>query len=566
MKFPSGERYNEAVQNTQVYFSDPAITQGRVQTDAMGLPDVLSGGFAFTYKFRGPSGDMAVRCFHREIPDLFERYRAISAFLNSIKSRFFVDFVFSEKGIKVEGAFLPVVRMQWVEGETLLGYVDRHRFQPNSLANLRTQVLAFADEADSYGYAHGDVQHRNLMVTATGALRLVDYDGMYVPALKHLKAADGGQPNFQPPSRSARDYGPRMDRFPLAVIDFSLEALQAMPKLFDEFHQGENLILSQRDFTNPGASPILNRIARLPGMTAKVAAFSRLCRLAVNEMPKLRDFRANQSKDFFDIFDRPAQVEPRSQSYQSTFVVVDGMNFSSATGHVGSQVELVGRVMSTKALPSGDLLSMRFGMRYTDTPAVVIPLSIFRAWSGSTKLEAQPWISARGVLQQHRSGRHSTIQVMVKDTSYLELLVSKEEADFRLGRIMRSVSVAAPRSPHPPTPAQSVSTEKHWRITRSNPNSNATWIDDQVRSRSQNQVAGQAVPAPARTSTNPASVKNTASSVPLAASVKQQPSAEQPWVANAIPPIVVGAPLSIPSSTPPQSKNLFSILAKLIWR
>ena len=164
MKFPSADRYNEAVQNPAVYFAAPELKRRQVQTDALGLPEVLSGGFAYTYRFAGAAGDLAVRCFHREIPELFERYRAISTFLNALGSRFFVDFAFSERGVQIDGAHLPVVTMRWVEGETLLGFVSRQRSQKTALDHLRSQLLAFAEEAEAKGYAHGDIQHRNLMV------------------------------------------------------------------------------------------------------------------------------------------------------------------------------------------------------------------------------------------------------------------------------------------------------------------------------------------------------------------------------------------------------------------
>ncbi len=232
MKFPTADRYSEAVQNPTVYFIDAEVKRRQVQTDALGLPEVLSGGFAFTYRFTGRGNDIAVRCFHREIPELFERYQAISAFLASIRSRFFVDFAFAEHGLRVDGTVLPVVRMHWIEGETLLGYVLRRRSDRGALEHLREQLLGFAREAESHGYAHGDIQHRNLMVRADGALKLVDYDGMYVPPLRHLRAADAGHPHFQLPSRAATDYGPRMDRFPLAVIDLSSGSAAGSPGAF----------------------------------------------------------------------------------------------------------------------------------------------------------------------------------------------------------------------------------------------------------------------------------------------------------------------------------------------
>ena len=451
MKFPSADRYNEAVQNPAVYFLDSDIRRRHVQTDALGLPEVLSGGFAFTYRFAGTDGDIAVRCFHREIPELLERYKAIGAFLARLHSRFFVDFAFVGRGVRLDGSKLPIVRMQWVEGETLLGYVARRRADAHALGRLREQILAFAEEGERSGYAHGDVQHRNFMVTPRGELKLVDYDGMYVPALRHLRAADSGHPHFQPPARTAADFGPRMDRFPLAVLDLSMEALQEAPGLFDKFHRGENLILSRDDFVDPTNSPALAAMARIPRLAPRVAAFSDLCGLPVREMVPLREFRAMSGSAAVVASFHRSPTGP--QTYTSPFDVVDGMDYAAACRFVGRPVELVGRVGQVKTDPARACVLLRFGARYAGTPAVLVPLDAFLDWEGKDEIGSRPWISAIGVLQTHRSGRHSSVQLLVKETSDIEVLTGREEAEFRLGRASRAAPASpAPKAAVPPAP------------------------------------------------------------------------------------------------------------------
>jgi hypothetical protein len=465
MKFPSADRYNEAVQNPAVYFLDADVQRRRVQTDALGLPEVLSGGFAFTYRFTGAGGDIAVRCFHRGIPDLLERYVAISAFLARLRSRFFVEFAFVGNGLRVDGRKLPIVRMQWIEGETLLGYVARRQADPRALGQLREQLAAFAEEAERSGYAHGDIQHRNFMVTPEGALKLVDYDGMYVPALRHLRAADAGHPHFRPPASAGGGFGPRMDRFPLAVIDLSLEALQEAPGLFERFHRGENLILSQEDFRDPANSAVLHAIARIPRLAPRVAAFSDLCGLPAAEMPSLREFRAMAGAAGGGA--RRPSAAPGAQQYASPFDVVDGMDYAAAVAFAGRPVELVGQVIQVKTVAEKGCVFLRFGTRYAATPAVVVPLEAFSRWTAKPALGLRPWISAIGVLQAHRSGRHSSLQLAVKEMSDIDVLSGRDEADFRLGRLARPEEVARPQAaaaaPVPaPEPVGPVSWGRRW--------------------------------------------------------------------------------------------------------
>jgi hypothetical protein len=487
MRFPSADRYNEAVQNPAVFFVDSELKRRRVQTDALGLPEVLSGGFAYTYRLTGVTGDLAVRCFHREIPELFERYRAISTFLHSLGSRFFVDFAFVERGILMDGAHLPVVSMRWVEGETLLGFVSRQRSQQGALERLRQQLLAFAEEAEAKGYAHGDIQHRNLLVAPNGDLKLVDYDGMYVPALRHLRAADSGHPHFQPPSRNEREFGPHMDRFPLAVIDFSLEILSKAPALFDQFHLGENLILSRDDFLNPAASPALNAIARLPGLAPRVAVFSDLCGLAASEMPSLREFRAGPPPRPSVAYRQSPTGQADRVSYTSPFDVVDGMDYRHAKKFVGRPVEMIGCVLSVMNLHDKDIVILRFGESYSGVPSVVVPHAVFSAWSSAQKMSNRPWISVTGVLQYHRSGRYQTVQVLVKENSDVEFLSDEDEAKYRLGRTTRPAPVVPPRPTDPATaptwpppdakPVPVGSGLASWKIARDGSGGAPTWSD-----------------------------------------------------------------------------------------
>src|SRR2546430_4647189 len=53
--------------------------------------------------------------------------------------------------------------------------------------------------------AHGDLQHGNILVRG-GSIQLVDYDGMWVPALKGRHATEIGHRAYQHPERSEQDY------------------------------------------------------------------------------------------------------------------------------------------------------------------------------------------------------------------------------------------------------------------------------------------------------------------------------------------------------------------------
>ena len=114
--------------------------------------------------------------------------------------------------------------------------------------------------------AHGDLQAGNLLVADDGRLHLVDYDGMYVPGLDGLPPDEVGHPDYQPPGRSQRDYGPAMDRFSAWLISLSLKILAAAPELWDELNPAhdEYLLLNRNDLHDLSSSPRLSVLCSHP--------------------------------------------------------------------------------------------------------------------------------------------------------------------------------------------------------------------------------------------------------------------------------------------------------------
>src|SRR3979490_3449475 len=126
MSYPQITDYQEAVQHPAQAFIDPDLQQGAGAQTNLGLPLVMSGGFALTYAVTTPRRKCAVRCFHREIPAIQQKYDAISTKLHSLTDRCFVHFDFQQAGISVGRHTFPIVRMDWVEGDTLGIWLDKH--------------------------------------------------------------------------------------------------------------------------------------------------------------------------------------------------------------------------------------------------------------------------------------------------------------------------------------------------------------------------------------------------------------------------------------------------------
>ncbi len=262
MTWPTSQDYNEAIQAPAANFADPDLRQGEAATNALGIPLPCSGNFADVYQVRCPDGAVwAVKCFTREAPGLRERYAEISKHLRQAKLPFTVDFTYLEKGIRVKGKWHPVLKMQWVEGFTLNQFVRQYLDKPAMLEALLQMWGRMAQYLRDAQVGHCDLQHGNVLLAPgatanTVALKLIDYDGMWAPALAGKKSGEVGHPCYQHPQR-LRDgtYNIDVDRFSLLLIATGLRALKTQGRpLWEKYDNGDNLLFKQADLDAPTKS------------------------------------------------------------------------------------------------------------------------------------------------------------------------------------------------------------------------------------------------------------------------------------------------------------------------
>src|SRR5438105_9120604 len=187
MGWPQPTDYNEALQNPRACFADAELRQGEAEADALGLPRARSGNFADVYRVHcaATGNTWAVKCFTRQAAGLHARYQAVHEYLRGADLAFMVDFDYLDQGVRVRGAWYPVLKMRWVEGLTLSEFLREYADKPSVLERLAHLWAKLARQLRGAAVAHGDLQHGNvLLVPATKAqalaLRLIDYDGLYV--------------------------------------------------------------------------------------------------------------------------------------------------------------------------------------------------------------------------------------------------------------------------------------------------------------------------------------------------------------------------------------------------
>lgn len=291
--------YQEAIQNPNICFSDPELKQGMIEKDRLGLPKPITGGFASVYQVKTRNRKYAVRCFLNNFPDQEYRYSTISKYLSQFNFPFMVAFSFIRNGILVKGQWYPILKMEWIEGITLNLYVKNNLQRSQKLRALADKILWVLTTLHSNRIAHGDLQHGNILIL-NDDIRLIDYDGMYVPGLESYLSHELGHRNYQHPRRSKNHFGPYLDHFSGLIIYLSLLALSFDPDLWRRLGNDEDSILFKKeDFDKPLSSKTIKEIRRINDPTilalvAKLEEFSRYTN--INQLPALEDILKETSK------------------------------------------------------------------------------------------------------------------------------------------------------------------------------------------------------------------------------------------------------------------------------
>ncbi|HUP68901.1 MAG TPA: hypothetical protein VM142_03695 [Acidimicrobiales bacterium] len=256
MRFPSATAYMEALQDPAFCFADPELAAGSAALTAIGLPKALSGNVATVFRVDCPTGrSYAVRCFIRSFDDEQQRYSAIGAHLDRLAPSWRVGFELQPEGILVEGVQWPMLKMEWTSGESLTSYLEANLWNSPAIAYMAQRLAELSWELREAGVAHGDLQHGNILVSPGGALRLIDYDGMFVPGLEGMSSNERGHRNYQHPGRTQRDFGPHLDHFSSWIIYTSLVAVATDPLLWGRLDGGDEcLLFRHEDLEDPAGS------------------------------------------------------------------------------------------------------------------------------------------------------------------------------------------------------------------------------------------------------------------------------------------------------------------------
>jgi len=355
MKWPDLSQYNAVVQNPHLCFEDLDLKASQIELNNFALPFSLAGQFGVVYKLEQKlkKRNWAVKCFLKGGADQHKRYQEISEYITALKSSYFVDFVYVERGIKVgSDNWFPVLKMRWQDGQLLHAYIEANLQDAAKLNELGRKFVSLSKALKKSGIAHGDLQNGNIVVI-NEKLKLVDYDGMFVPALSGHKAQENGHKNFQHPRRAElQPYDDRMDCFSSWSILTSLAALSLNPQLWKSYSGGyDQLLFTQTDYVNPSQSAIFKELKspKYDEIRSLIEKFEGYCSCPLDSVPFLGNIKMPLVKN------PPAAVPPDGDKPNAPSLI-SGLNLTPAPSPTSDANPSSNTIPTPKPSPKLDLL------------------------------------------------------------------------------------------------------------------------------------------------------------------------------------------------------------------
>ncbi len=267
MQYPLISEYVAAIRDAKENLDELAYLEPVF--DNHGEPYRSSGAFAVVFKMKDPKTgrNYALKCFTDEQEGRGEAYRQIAEELEFVDSTYITAVKYLEQELFVDSScsneVFPVLLMDWVDGETMETYVADHYADSHAMAMLCYRFCKMAGWLRAQSFAHGDIKPDNIMVRPDGTLTLVDYDGMYVAAMKGKKSPTIGTKDFAHPLRTVDDFDETIDDFALAVIALSLKAISLDPSLYTTYGASDRLLFAANDFLDLSKSKVLSALQSL---------------------------------------------------------------------------------------------------------------------------------------------------------------------------------------------------------------------------------------------------------------------------------------------------------------
>ncbi|MCQ2294247.1 MAG: leucine-rich repeat protein [Bacteroidales bacterium] len=253
MNYPLITEYLQSIASSEDNLDQ--LSHLRPVLDDHGEPYRSSGAFAVVFKMQDPASGKcyALKCFTEEQSGRAEAYRLIAEELSAVDSPYITTVQYYDKELFVDSSCadeseFPVLLMDWVEGVTMEQYIRENHLDSVKMQWLCYRFCRMAAWLRSQALAHGDIKPDNVIVRPDGSLTLVDYDGMFVPAMKGQQSPTLGTRDFSHPERTVEDFDETIDDFALAATALSLKAIALDADFYASCGGTDRLLFTAEDY------------------------------------------------------------------------------------------------------------------------------------------------------------------------------------------------------------------------------------------------------------------------------------------------------------------------------
>ena len=240
-----------SIENKDFFVKDEFVKKGEFVRNSNGSLQMYAGGFTAVFPVVVNGEKWAFRCWHSDLGNVKRRFSKISDSIKSANVPYLCNFEYVDEGIIVNGKIYPTTRMRWIEGLTIKDYICKYATDKTRMQALAANFLTLVRDMHKHHFAHGDLQHGNLIVDNKGTIFLVDYDSFFCPELAGESDIITGLTDYQHPARKNNALtGEKLDYFSELVIYTSILAISANPNLIEKYQvvDSERMLFCANDY------------------------------------------------------------------------------------------------------------------------------------------------------------------------------------------------------------------------------------------------------------------------------------------------------------------------------
>ena len=412
-----------SVENHHRLILDSHAKSATFLKDQKGRLIAYAGGFSVVFPYIRNNEKWGLRCWHADIGNVRKKFEITSKVMKNSGANYLCDFVYEEEGISINGHVYPTTRMRWIDGLSIKDYICKHKNSKNTMLKLADAFLLMAQDMHRNKFAHGDLQHGNIIVDENGNLFLIDYDSFYCPELEDKTDIIQGLKDYQHPLRKHNKITTeKIDYFSELIIYLSILAIAYNPSLIEK-HQleiSERLLFKAEDFQDIKRSSIYNDILKLGG------DFPIL--LSILELYLLQT--SLSSLQPFDVVWEQLKKEPIVNEFSASCgdTILEGKEFT-----LSWNVENY-----TQILLDGEDVSSQNSKTLTTTSSSSHKLTVFNGFKQISKIVTvsacqPPTIAITSSKTKLHKGRKESVIIKwdVKNSSKTSLCINEKNIDFK---------------------------------------------------------------------------------------------------------------------------------------